>query len=347
MALPSVPSPPVVASLPPLAPDARAVEEALRRGQAEVPLRRPRAMLVGVDLSGLDLSHADLEGANLAGADLSRACLFGARLAGANLHGARLDQADFTGAQLQGANLEAVVGARVELSRADLSDASLSEAHLGEAGAIAACFRGTDLRAARLERMRAWGANLSGADATGAHFEEADLRDAKVDGAAFDHACFRGATVKGIVGFERAHWIEADIEGVSHVGTTRWRRFVLDQNYLEEFRRQGRWHRAVYAVWSLTSDCGRDPRRWMALTTLLVVGFGAAYQLVAMDYGPYATALSPFYFSVVTMTTLGFGDAVPASEAAQVLVMTQVLTGYVMLGGLLSILSNKMARRAE
>ncbi|MEM9693958.1 MAG: ion channel [Myxococcota bacterium] len=50
---------------------------------------------------------------------------------------------------------------------------------------------------------------------------------------------------------------------------------------------------------------------------------------------------------MVTMTTLGFGDAIPASTGAQALVIIQVITGYVMLGGLLSLLSNKMARRAE
>jgi voltage-gated potassium channel Kch len=53
------------------------------------------------------------------------------------------------------------------------------------------------------------------------------------------------------------------------------------------------------------------------------------------------------YFSVVTLTTLGYGDIVPSSTAAQVLCMVEVFMGYVMLGGLLSIFSNKMARRAE
>lgn len=325
----------------------RALEVELRARDATVPLRRPEATLVGADLSGLDLSYADLTGANLAESDLSGATLFGARLEGANLHGARVDQTDFTGADLRGANLEGATGVRVEFSRADLRGASLLEARLVEVGAIGTNFEGADLRSAHLEKMKGWSVDLTGCDATGAHLGEADLSEAKVRGASFDHACLRRATVKGIEGFDRASWIETDIEGVSHVGTTRWRRFVLDQNYLEEFRRQDRWHEFVHRIWSLTSDCGRDPRRWMALTTALVAGFALAYQGVAMDYGPHPTPLSPIYFSVVTMTTLGFGDAIPASEAAQVLVMAQVITGYVMLGGLLSILSNKMARRAE
>ena len=66
-----------------------------------------------------------------------------------------------------------------------------------------------------------------------------------------------------------------------------------------------------------------------------------------VDYGEHRTGISSFYYSVVTLTTLGYGDAVPASVAAQVLAMIEVVLGYVMLGGLLSIFANKMARRAE
>ncbi|MFB3885421.1 MAG: ion channel [Thermodesulfobacteriota bacterium] len=54
------------------------------------------------------------------------------------------------------------------------------------------------------------------------------------------------------------------------------------------------------------------------------------------------------YFSVVTFTTLGFGDVTPqiGNHTAEIWVMIQVVIGYVMLGGLISILANKLARRA-
>jgi hypothetical protein len=80
---------------------------------------------------------------------------------------------------------------------------------------------------------------------------------------------------------------------------------------------------------------------------LIAVIFAIAYTRVGIDYGDYQTSLSPLYYSVVTMTTLGYGDAVPTSIAAQILASIQALLGYVGLGGLLSILSNKLARRAD
>ena len=77
--------------------------------------------------------------------------------------------------------------------------------------------------------------------------------------------------------------------------------------------------------------------------SLCAVGYG----FVEIDYGTYETGLSPLYYSVVTMTTLGYGDAVPASTAEQVMAMVQVVIGDVMLGGVLSIFATKMGRRAE
>jgi hypothetical protein len=82
------------------------------------------------------------------------------------------------------------------------------------------------------------------------------------------------------------------------------------------------------------------------VTALIALTFAVAYTFVDIDFGRYETAISPLYYSVVTMTTLGFGDAVPASTAAQALAMAQVLLGHVMLGGVLSIFATKMGRRS-
>ena len=103
----------------------------------------------------------------------------------------------------------------------------------------------------------------------------------------------------------------------------------------------------MYRLWAASSDCGRSFLRWGLWTIVLAGLFAGLYTQVRIDYGEHETALSPIYFSVVTLTTLGYGDVLPASAAAQVVAMIEVGIGYVMLGGLLSIFSNKMARRAE
>ncbi|MEA3545726.1 MAG: potassium channel family protein, partial [Thermodesulfobacteriota bacterium] len=87
--------------------------------------------------------------------------------------------------------------------------------------------------------------------------------------------------------------------------------------------------------------------RWCCCIGFLLLFFTYLYTLVGIDYGAYPTRLSSLYFSVVTLTTLGFGDVKPNCIAGQIVVMLEVSMGYVMLGGLLSIFSNKLARRGD
>jgi hypothetical protein len=54
-----------------------------------------------------------------------------------------------------------------------------------------------------------------------------------------------------------------------------------------------------------------------------------------------ATDFTFYYYSVVTFTTLGFGDVVPKDLWAEIAVTAEVITGYIMLGGLISIFATK------
>ena len=55
--------------------------------------------------------------------------------------------------------------------------------------------------------------------------------------------------------------------------------------------------------------------------------------------------LTMFYYSVVTFTTLGFGDIIPKTSTAALCVTVEVIIGYVMLGGLITIFASKLSRR--
>ena len=273
--------------------------------------------LRGLTLSGRDLSYANLREANLSemnleGVDLSHACLEGANLAGANLAGATLVDARCDGANQLGANLQGIQARRIQLRGAILTRSNMTCA---------------DLQRSDLSNSKLYATKVGGAD-----FSRCDLR---------------GSQMAGMTGYEKAEWKNVDIRDVDLHGTYLARRFIADQNYLHEFLSRGTWARISYYGWWLTSDCGRSLVRWGLLTCLLMVTFAKAFTMVEMDYGPYETWLSPIYTSVVTMTSLGFGDAVPASIPGQLVVMVEVTTGYVMLGGLLSIFSSRMARRAE
>ena len=205
----------------------------------------------------------------------------------------------------------------------------------------------TDLRASNLKNAKLSEIDLTDAIFTRANLVKSDLKHSNVAGTNFELADMQGSRLLGIKNFQKAFWVGADIRDLDLRGAYLVRRYISDENYLFEFRSMSRFHRAIYFVWWASSDCGRSLFRWFVWLVILTLIFAAVYTQVDIDYGDHATIFSPVYFSFITLTTVGYGDAVPASLTAQIFVALQAITGYMGLGGLLSILGNKMARRAE
>ena len=298
--------------------------------------------LRGVDLTGRDLTGADFSGADLSGARLSgatlRSCSFRASsLVGTHFVGADLTEADLTECKASGAIFGESVLCRAAFFAADLEGASLSGANA----------TGADFRAAQLTEARLLATDLSHCDVSRASLVKADLTNAVVERTLFNAADLSAACLRGLKEFDHADWVDVAVVDIEFSGAYMVRRAIMDQNYLHEFRSRDRRHELLFKLWRLTSDCGRSFARWGILTAAVAVAFALLYTQVALDYGDNETILSPFYFSVVTLTTLGFGDVLPASLAAQILVLIEVVVGYVMLGGVLSIFATRMGRRAD
>lgn len=296
---------------------------------------------------GCDLSTVDLSGCNLTHCDLSNSLLFKTDFSGAELYGADLSNADATGANFDHCNLTDAKMIRTGLGHGHFHHTNMFNVDLTEAALSGAYFRESDLRSTNLKDARLRGTKLHDTDFTGADLTGADLTDADVTGAEFREANLQDTHLRGLIGFREAGWIGSDIRQVNFAGAYRIRREIMDQNYLDEFRSQGKFHEFVYQIWWLTSDCGRSLKRWTGLISIQILIFALLYRFVSMDLGLYPTPFSYVYNSIVTMTTLGYGDVIPKSITAQIVVSLQVLSGYVMLGGLLAILTNKLARRAD
>jgi hypothetical protein len=127
-------------------------------------------------------------------------------------------------------------------------------------------------------------------------------------------------------------------------------RDAKDQDYLDTLESQlrGRWGKFWFWAWGLT-DYGRSLMSVAVFAAILILGFGLAYahwaHMLSTGDRP-SDIFTPYYFSIVTYTTLGFGDVKPNNVAGEILVSTEVILGYVTLGLLLAVLSDRIARRA-
>ncbi len=153
-----------------------------------------------------------------------------------------------------------------------------------------------------------------------------------------------------------------DSEDINGVLNPFFKRYVADQQYIRAF---GEKHPFWALIWRWSSDYGRSLALWALWSLLIALSFSLVYmpaptwfagwlqetmpqfhQVTITEANEDFTFWKSFYFSIVTFTTLGFGDVVAANTSARILVTLEVIFGYVMLGGLISIFANKLASRS-
>ena len=278
----------------------------------------------GADLRGANLTHSIMKEINLRRANLSNANLDGSNLHGADLYNATIDEAWLF---------------HTNMSEADLRGADLRGARL----------LGTKLNSAKLGDAKLRGAKLDKAILNGADIRNADFSNARVTGIKYNN-------LKSCRG----------VRSESCYGDALFRRHVMDEDYIETFKER---HKFSWLIWSISSNCGRSLTLWGLWSLGLALAFAFIYWNwfqgsfhvpadtsqtcpfhVPADTNPIKELGFNFwtmtYYSIVTFTTLGFGDITPKTTGAMIAVTIEVIVGYIMLGGLISIFANKLARRA-
>ncbi len=330
------------------------ITDLLAEGVEEFNSWRAKNRAVSIDLSDSDLSELVLEGVDFSGVNLSGADLFGCALQRANLKMADLSDADLSGADLSGA----------ELYKANLTNSALLKTNLERADLGSARLTGADLRGTNMCLCNLVEANLSEADLRESDLSGGDLSKSNIAGANVRFANFSSANVIGMeyLPYPRMRGNYEGIRGLdSCFGNALFVRDAQDQDYLDtlevniEFTSdpfQKRVKEIAFKAWGLI-DFGRSLFKPAMYATLIAVGFGLLFlfdqQVESVQWFNFSddhSWLSPFYYSVVTFTTLGYGDILPSSWFGEMLVILEVVVGYSTLGLLLSILANKVARRS-
>ena len=319
--------------------------------------------LTDLDLSGLDLSGFDFADSEMSRCNLSKAKCPGVNFIGAVLYKANLDEGEFLGATFTGANLSGCSAKKAGFGMSVITSANFFDADLEDATFVEAQVLQSDFRAAKLVRSRFFGANLEQSDFSQADLGDSDLRETNVGGASFNNAILKGAQLRDMRNYTKVNWIGTDIREIDFSGAYLVRRHVIDENFLYEFRNQSTFSGYVYHLWKWTSDCGRSMMRWGGFLILNVLLFAFIYwamdawmppaepfvsHLVKIGEGGLPGGFVPYlYYSVVTFTTLGYGDVVPQTVAGQIVLIIHISIGYLGLGALLSILANKFASRGN
>jgi len=276
------------------------------------------------DIKEPDLTKADLSPDAIKDTPLYDSKLKAAHLGGINLQGAWLLNANLQSAFLENANLQG----------ASLIAAKMQGAKLAIARLQGAILRNTKLHGANMFNADLQGATLSNADLRGVDLRGTNLTDVNVMEVKYNpddkKAKYQGVRV------------------ATCYGSPLFKRHAQDQDFLEEFQQK---HPLIYRDWLRLADCGRSFKRFAAWSVGMALYFAIFFYVLGgssfrCGEGLNWSWFTALYYSVVTFTTLGFGDVTPITMPACCMVMAEVICGYIMLGGLISILANKLARRS-
>ena len=127
--------------------------------------------------------------------------------------------------------------------------------------------------------------------------------------------------------------------------------FAQDQDYLEELRASGGWGRFRFWIWWISADCGRSFVRWGLLSLGMAIAFGIVYYFHGGK--TYKTGcpftILPYHNGLLQRCHIyyaRFWRRETTNRTCGDIVMVEVMLGYVMLGGLVWIFANKVARRS-
>jgi hypothetical protein len=230
---------------------------------------------------------------------------------------------------------------------------------------IKCSFFGCDFSSAEMYGIKITGGSLDNCSFIDSNLNSSELSSCKLTSVDFTHAQMNQATLKNM-SIEKITIVPVKNKLLSPIkhfhlglrldniyGNALLEKSLKDTVYIEAVSER---HPKLYRLWLLSSDCGRSILRWLFLVMLLVFMFASIYTAIGAESftineelkGFEQNTLSQFimftYYSVVTLTTLGFGDISPKETLSMIFVVLEVFLGYITLGALITIFANKLGR---
>lgn len=319
---------------------------------------------------GWDWSEADLSGWNLEGlklsnkgniANLQNANFSRANLENINLASANLEKAYFGGTNLKNAILRGSVLKGAYLRGANLENATLHES----------CLEGADMKGANLQNAKLWSSNLQGAKLQRTNLkntgfnEETILYDVNWYQCQIDNSTLKFADNqldKKVIqeknnDYKKAREVYRNLknyfrqEGMFNIsGEYYYREKLMETKYNRKEKKYLQWIGNMF--FKLITGYGERPSNILIWWINIIFGYAFIYYYFSGIYNGIACKITSYnpnflealYFSIVTFTTLDFGDLAPKPGSFQIIASTEALLGAIFMAMFIFVFARKMIR---
>lgn len=232
-----------------------------------------------------------------------------------------------------------------ECYRFDFSNCSLKHSDFSRTNFTASTFKNSDFLYSDFNSSVLYLCDFSSTNLTFTNFdncnlEEADFRSSWLTSISLIR------TDLGFIKFDnKTDFYNIDVQNVDGASNPIFLSFIRRKQYLKHFKNTNKANKIIYYIWLAISDCGQSFFRWTFVSFCICILFGFIYSSIPEYFiitnNRIPTDFTFYYYSVVTFTTLGFGDIVPKDILSEIIVTIEVIIGYIMLGGLISIFATK------
>lgn len=281
------------------------------------------ADLIKLDLKNSDLSQADFKGTNFSYSNIS----------GANLIGCNLEGCDLTSVNFENSDLTRSILIKTRLWHADLSSANINESDLTDA----------DLWKCQMHMARLWHTELKGVKSlTKQNFSKrryALLTCEKID-------------ERGVLSAEESYRrLKQYFIANGQYREASWASFkekIMEEAWL---KRNKNLAYIPTALMGLLCGYGEKPNRVILSSAIIIFLYAVFYYNLDAVASSYFAMKNFFfwdyiYYSIVTFTTLGYGDIIPkVNTGYRLLAGSEAFIGAFMIGLFVFTLSRKYSAR--
>ena len=319
------------------------------------------ATLVNIEAEGADFSNSEFMGGNLSESRIEKSSFERSTMSAVKFNDSHIYRCNFTNTMLSEAEFE----------ESDLLHSNLSESRLAGANLTDSSLRATDLQLSNLEEAIAIRTDFRGADLTDSRLYDIHISDVQISQSTefggksiYEKADFEDRNNDfGGEDFDRyrvASWVYRRLQTLFEMNamTEKSREYyILRQEAQRKSHRDNRnfgdWFYLQLSKW--VTKHNTSPNRVVA-SSLVVIGLFSL--LYTLSGGVISTAATNdlvkiklpnvfigignnIYFSVVTFTTLGYGDLQPVGVVARFFAMVESLLGALLMAWLVFVLGRR------